>query len=202
MRAARSTRRRRTPEGARAEALASARALLLAEGPDAVTLQRVAADAGMTHSNLLHHFGTAGELRSNLMGMMVSELARALDRVVEHLRSDAAAPRTLIGMVFDAFETGGAGRLAAWIALTDNLDRLEPIENAVKSLVRGVEEKFAGVGASADVHRGVTSAVLLLALMAFGDSVIGGPLKDMLERDAAAPRKVAGFLLPKFFEMH
>jgi hypothetical protein len=31
--------------------------------------------------------------------------------------------------------------------------------------------------------------------------VIGEPLKDMLERERAAPRKIAALLLPKFFEI-
>jgi AcrR family transcriptional regulator len=163
-------------------------------------LQRVASDLGVTHSNLLYHFGSAAELRSNLMGTMVTELAGALDSVVASLHSDVAASRAVVDMVFDAFVERGAGRLAAWIALTDNLDLLKPIEDAVKSLVRGIEEKFAGAGAGAGVHRGVTSAVLLLALTAFGDSMIGGPLQSMLERDPAAPRKVVAFLLPRLFE--
>jgi AcrR family transcriptional regulator len=193
------TRRRRTPEEAKRESLAAAREILLAEGPDAVTLQHVGLKIGMTHSNLLHHFGSAGELQTALMEMMVRDLAVALDDAVTHLKSDQGAPRALIDMVFDAFDKGGAGRLAAWIVLTGNLEHLEPVERAVADLVKAVEEKFAHE--SGDPHLGVTSAVMFLALMAFGDSVIGGPLKDMLERERAAPRKIAAHMLPKFFEM-
>ncbi len=197
--AKRPTRRRRTPEEAKAEALQSARQLLLKDGPDAVTLQNVALDVGMSHSNILHHFGSAGELQSALMAMMVNDLATALDDAVAHLKSDAGAPRTLVDMVFDAFDKGGAGRLAAWIALSGNTDHLDPVARAIDDLVRAVEEKFAHeVG---DPHIGVTSAVLFLGLMAFGDAVIGEPLKDMLDRERAAPRKIAAILLPHFFEM-
>jgi TetR/AcrR family transcriptional regulator, repressor for neighboring sulfatase len=191
------TRRRRSALEARSEALTSARKLLIEQGPDAVTLKAVAADLGMTHTNLLHHFGTAGELQSELMSAMVRDLASALMEAVAHLRSDAGAPRALVDMVFDAFDKGGAGRLAAWIALSGNLGHLEPVRDAVAELVRAIEEKFALE--KGDPHLGVTSAVLFIALMAFGDSVIGEPLKDMLERERAASRKVAAFLLPKFF---
>lgn len=151
----------------------------------------------MTHSNLLHHFGTAGELQSELMSAMVRDLAAALMGAVAHLRSDQAAPRALIDLVFDAFDKGGAGRLAAWIALSGNLQYLEPVRAAVAELVSAVEDKFAYE--KGDPHLGVTSAVLFIALMALGDSVIGEPLKEMLERERAASRKVAAFLLPKFF---
>jgi AcrR family transcriptional regulator len=192
-------RRRRTPEEARAEALAAARKLLLQGGPDAVTLQRLAAELGMTHSNLLHHFGSAGELQSALMAMMVHDLTLALDNAVTHLKSDAGAPRALVDMVFDAFDKGGAGKLAAWIVLSGNTAHLESVEKAVDNLVKAVEEKFSLE--SGDPHLGVTSAVLFLALIAFGDAVIGEPLKDMLERERAAPRKIAALLLPKFFEI-
>jgi AcrR family transcriptional regulator len=190
-------RRRRSAEEARSEALASARKILIAHGPDAVTLKAVAADLGTTHTNLLHHFGTAGELQSELMSAMVRDLAEALMGAVVHLRSDAGAPRALVDMVFDAFDKGGAGRLAAWIALSGNLKYLEPVRAAVTELVSAIEEKF--VHEKGDPHMGVTSSVLFIAFMAFGDSVIGEPLKDMLERERAAPRKVAAFLLPKFF---
>ena len=192
-------RRRRTPDEAKTEALHSARAILLRKGPDAVTLQNVAAEIGMSHSNLLHHFGTAGELQSALMAMMVRDLMEALDDAVAHLRSDAGAPRSLVDMVFDAFDKGGAGRLAAWMALTSNTQHLDPVASAIGSLVQAIEEKFASEGG--DPHFGVTSAVLFLGLMAFGDAVIGEPLKTMLEREPAAPRKIAALLLPHFFEM-
>lgn len=192
-------RRRRSPEEAKSEALNAARDLLLKEGPDAVTLQHVAANIGMSHSNLLHHFGTAGELQSALMAMMVRNLAEALDEAVEHLKSDAGAPRSLVDMVFDAFDEGGAGRLAAWIALSGNVQHLDPVATAIEGLVRAIEDKFSKEGG--DPHAGVTSAVLFLGLMAFGDAIIGEPLKDMLERERTASRKVAAVLLPRFFEM-
>jgi TetR/AcrR family transcriptional regulator, repressor for neighboring sulfatase len=192
-----SHRRRRSAHEAREEALIAARQLLVERGPYAVTLKAVADELGMSHTNLLHHFGTAGELQSELMSAMVRDLAAALMGAVAHLRSDVAAPRALVDMVFDAFEKGGAGKLAAWIAFSGNFDYLEPVRHAVVELVRALEEKFAQE--EGDPRRGVTSAVLLIALMAFGDSVIGEPLKEMLDRERTASRKVAAFLLPKFF---
>jgi AcrR family transcriptional regulator len=190
-------RRRRSADEARKEALAAARKLLIARGPTAVTLKAVADELGTTHTNVLHHFGTAGVLQSELMSAMVRDLAAALMDAVAHLRSDAAAPRALVDMVFDAFDKGGAGTLAAWISLSGNLKYLDPVRVAVGELVSAIEEKFALE--KGDPHMGVTSAVLFVALMAFGDSVIGEPLKDMLERERTSTRKVAAFLLPKFF---
>jgi AcrR family transcriptional regulator len=190
-------RRRRSADEAREQAIASARRLLIERGPYAVTLKAVADDLGVSHTNVLHHFGSASELQSELMSAMVRDLAAALMGAVAHLRSDTGAPRALVDIVFDAFEKGGAGRLAAWIVLSDSLGYLEPVREAVAELVRALEEKFALE--KGDPHLGVTSAVLFIALMAFGDSLIGEPLKDMVDREPSAARKVAGFLLPKFF---
>lgn len=190
-------RRRRSADEAKGEALAAARKLLLARGPDAVTLKAVADELGVSHTNILHHFGTAGELQSALMSAMVRDLAVALMGAVAQLRSDTPAPRALIDIVFDAFEKGGAGRLAAWIVLSGNVRYLELVRDAVAELVRALEERFSGV--KGDTHLGVTSAVLFIALMAFGDSVIGEPLREMVDRERTATRKVTGFLLPKFF---
>lgn len=175
----------------------AARNLLIERGPDAVTLKAVADELGVSHTNILHHFGSAAELQSELMSAMVRDLASALMEAVAQLRSDAPAPRALIDIVFDAFDRGGAGRLAAWIVLSGNMRYLELARDAVVELVRALEDRFAHE--KGDPHRGVTSAVLFIALMAFGDSMIGEPLRKMLDRERAATRKVAGFLLPKFF---
>jgi AcrR family transcriptional regulator len=190
-------RRRRSADEARGEALAAARKLLLERGPYAVTLKAVADELGVSHTNILHHFGSAGELQSELMSTMVQDLEAALLGAAAHLRSDMAAPRALVDLVFDAFDRGGAGKLAAWIALSGNFDYLEPVREAVTELVRALQEKFALE--KGDPQLGVTSAVLFIALMAFGDAVIGEPLKEMVDREPTAGRKVAAFLLPKFF---
>lgn len=190
-------RRKRLPEEAREEALIAARRLLMERGPNAVTLAAVGKVVGMTHANVIHHFGSAAGLQSALMGSMVSDLTLALDDAVAHVRSDAAAPRALIDIVFDAFEKGGAGALAAWIALSQDLSQLEPVRKAVETLVEAIAEKFADEGEGA--RKRIQSAVLLIALMAFGDSVIGGPLRDMLGRKDDATRKITAQLLPTFF---
>lgn len=191
-------RRKRSPEEAREEALAAARDLLLTGGPKALTLSNVGKAVGMTHANVIHHFGSAGDLQTALMGSMVKDLSSAIEVAVAHVRSDEAAPRQLVDIVFDAFEQGGAGRLAAWIALSQDLGHLEPVRNNVQSLVGAIMDR-AGLE-DEQARRRITSAVLLIALVAFGDSVIGEPLREMLGRDKEAARRVTARLLPTFFE--
>lgn len=187
-------RRRRTPEEARREAITSARKLLLSGGPDAMTLAAVAADIGVTHANLIHHFGSAAGLQSALMGSMVLDLTEALDAAIVRLRTDEGAPLELVNSVFDAFASGGAGRLAAWIALSGDLSHLEPVREAVLALVAAVQEKFSDDSEAA--RQKISSAVLFIALSAFGDALIGEPLRGMLDQGEDATRKVVAQLLP------
>jgi len=188
-------RRRRAPDEARREAVDAARALLLSGGPTAVTLSAVAAEIGVTHANLIHHFGSAAGLQSALMGSMVADLGQALETAVTRLRTDDGAPMELINAVFDAFAEGGAGRLAAWIALSGDLTHLDPVRDAVNNLVNAIAEKMGDDG---EARERIGSAVLFIALSAFGEALIGPPLRAMLDQPDDAGRKVVASLLPSF----
>src|SRR5262245_34499178 len=142
---------RRTPEEARTLALASARRLLLVEGPDAITLQAVATDLGMSHTNLIHHFGSAAGLQSELMRQMMSELTATIESAVMRLRAGKGEMRDFVDIVFDAFDRGGAGRLAAWLILSGESGRLAPVGEVVRDYIDSVER---GADADADA-RGV-----------------------------------------------
>lgn len=190
-------RRRRAPDEARREAVDAARALLLSGGPTAVTLSAVAAEIGVTHANLIHHFGSAAGLQSALMGSMVADLGQALETAVTRLRTDDGAPMELINAVFDAFAEGGAGRLAAWIALSGDLTHLEPVRDAVNNLVNAIAEKMGDDG---EARERIGSAVLFIALSAFGEALIGPPLRAMLDQPDDAGRKVVASLLPSFIK--
>src|SRR3546814_5934762 len=59
-------RRKRSGAEVREEGLVAARGLLLDRGPAAVTLANVGQAIGMSHANVLHHFGSAAGLQSAL----------------------------------------------------------------------------------------------------------------------------------------
>jgi AcrR family transcriptional regulator len=187
---------RRTPEEARTLALTSARRLLLAEGPDAITLQAVAGDLGMSHTNLIHHFGSASGLQSELMRQMVSELTTTIESAVMRLRTGKGEVKDFVNIVFDAFDRGGAGRLAAWMALTGESMHLAPIGEVVRDYIDSVERTADGEGDAAAIHERVTSATLFVTVAALGDAIIGNELRKMVGRERDAVRKLMGALLP------
>lgn len=191
---------RRTPEEARTLALASARRMLLADGPNSITLQSVATDLGMSHTNLIHHFGSAAGLQSELMRQMMSELTAAIESAVMRLRAGKGEFRDFVDIVFDVFDRGGAGRLAAWIVLSGEASRLAPVGEVVRDSIDSVERGADPGVAAHDVHQRVTSATLLVTMAALGDAIIGNQLRRMVGRERDAVRKIIGKLLPVVLE--
>lgn len=181
----REKRRNRGGDEARRAGLVAARELLLTGGPTAITLANVGRAIGMSHTNVIHHFGSAADLQSALMGSMIDDLTTALDEIVAIVREDAAAPKVLVDQVFDAFDKGGAGRLAAWIALSGDNQQLAPVRAAVRNLVAAFSEKLP------DYVPEIRQAVLMLSICAFGDAVIGPDIREMLDEPDGAMRDIA-----------
>lgn len=187
-------RRKRSGAEVREEGLAAARRLLLDRGPAAVTLANVGDEIGMSHANVLHHFGSAAGLQSSLMGSMVNDLTTALDDVVDLLQTDAAAPRTIADRVFDAFDKGGAGPLAAWIVLSGDVGQLDPVRKAVRELVDALITRSQEEAAPERVR----AVVMMMAVCAFGDAVIGSHVRAMLDQEDDAMRDLVAHILPLF----
>ncbi len=172
-------RRRLSPDESRAAAIAAARALLLEAGPQAVTLKAVADKIGRTHANVLHHFGSAAGLQSELARSIAEEVTAAVAVSVERARQHQADAREIVDQTFDAFGDGGAGALAAWMILSGNRDALNPILDAIRALV-------TQLSVAHEDHQ-VPDSTLWLVLLALGDSLLGGPIAQALglERDTA-----------------
>jgi AcrR family transcriptional regulator len=191
-------RTRRQPDEVRSAALESARKLLIEQGPDAITLKAVALDLGMTHTNLIHHFGSAEGLQSALMREMVSNLTATMENAIARFRAGAGDVREFVDIVFDAFDKGGAGRLIAWLIVSGNAQLFAPIGDVVRDYIMHVEQgSHIDATQAADMHRRFTSAMLFMVITAFGDAIIGDSMHAMVGRERDAVRAVARDLLPQ-----
>lgn len=178
-----SPRKRLSPEESRDAAIEAARALLLEEGPQAVTLKAVATRIGRTHANLLHHFGSAADLQRALIKHLADSItARILD-AAKRARANDQDPREVVDLTFDAFARG-AGAMASWMILSGNQDALDPILDAIHALVDELATDQGYDGASATTLREET---LQLVLTALGDALLGGPMSKAL----GLPRETA-----------
>jgi AcrR family transcriptional regulator len=180
------SRKRLSPEESRSAAIEAARRLLLAAGPQAVTLKAVAAEVGRTHANLLHHFGSAAGLQGALARSIADSVTSTIAEAVERARAGETDARNIVDGTFDAFDREGAGALAAWMILTGNRDALNPILDSIRSLVAQLS-----IGHE---ERHVAESTLSLVLNALGDSLLGAPIAEALglprdtARDLAAAR--------------
>ena len=155
--------------------MASARRLLLAHGPEALTLPLVARDLGMTHGNLTHHFGTISALHGALIAAMAKRIAAIAEAAAPGFRSGVVPAETVVETVFRAFDEEGAGRLVAWLAATGRMEGLEPFFAAVARSVATLREaEPAGVDREAQ-GAGIIAAGLLTS--ALGAALIGAPLQ-------------------------
>ena len=170
-------RRRRTAEQSREEALVAAQRLLIDGGPEAVTLQAVAAVLGMTHANLIHRFGSAAGLQSALMAKMVDDLSDTIRQAADRWRTAGGTPSDLVEPVFQAFRDAGGAQLAARIALSGSRENLAPIAMALNELTSDLIDVEPAIE---DSRKAIARWTLLIVLMAFGDALIGGPLRAML----------------------
>jgi AcrR family transcriptional regulator len=179
------TRKRLPQHESRIAALEAARALLIESGPQAVTLKAVAAKMGRTHANLLHHFGTAGQLQSALAQYLAQAICATIAAAVRANRAGTGSAREVVDVTFAAFDREGGGALAAWMALTGNEDALDPIVEAIHDMVDELD-------ASGTVRREVTLTLVLLAL---GNAQMGGPLARALGLPPETAREMAYRLL-------
>ncbi len=175
-------RERLSPDQSRAAALEAARRLLIADGPQAVTLKAVAAEVGKTHANLLHHFGSARGLQTALAEMMAETITAKIGETVIRARRGETDGREIVNMTFDAFDKEGAGALASWMILSGDRSALDPILEAIHRLVDQI-------GPHED--RPVHEITLSLVLIALGDALLGAPMADALELPRDTARRMA-----------
>jgi TetR/AcrR family transcriptional regulator, repressor for neighboring sulfatase len=110
-------RRRRDVVVVRAEILDAAERLMVDVGPDGVRLQDVADAVGVTHSNVLHHFGNKEAIIRALVERSFEAMrAEIVQAIVE---TDDAGDR--LGALFEglarALSTRGHARLLFWLTL-------------------------------------------------------------------------------------
>jgi len=177
------SRERLTQRESRSAALDAARRLLIEHGPQAVTLKAVAAEIGKTHANLLHHFGSAAGLQSELARTMAEQVTGSIAETVDLAREGEADPREIVDRVFDVFGKEGAGALAAWMILSGNRDALDPILTSIHRLVDRLGQRNEG--------HPVHETTLWLVLAALGDSLLGAPMAQALGLSPVKARELA-----------
>ncbi|WP_157775432.1 TetR/AcrR family transcriptional regulator [Melittangium boletus] len=189
-------RKRRDAESARAEILDAAEKRLVSAGPSGIRLQEVAADAGVSHPTVLHHFGS----REALVDAVVARALRSINaRLIEALqasRGEEVELTRMLDAVFDSMGASGQGRVLMWLALEGrHVEGDEVTLSAVVDAAQALRESRRG-RKKAPPREDTAHLVVLAALVLTGLPVLGPTLlrNSGLDNDADAMRRFRGFL--------
>jgi AcrR family transcriptional regulator len=183
--------RRRKPDAVREEALATGRRLLAQGGPGAITLKAIGAEMGMSHANLIHHFGSAEAFQDQLKSALVQELTQNATALVHRYRAGQVRIADIVDTVFAAYSSGGIGTLVAWSAMTKTGHEDHGLNQAILELVTVLEGIMAGPQASSRAR----AAVSLVTFLALGESLIGDSLAKTMGSDKNEMRDLTVWIL-------
>jgi AcrR family transcriptional regulator len=177
---------RRSAEEARNAILDAAERRLIQSGPAGIRLQEVAAEAGMSHPTVLHHFGS----REGLVKAAVERLFRTLDASVisalAEVSTDESGAEVLLNRLADALRRGGHARALAWLTLADyphdQRGEFEIVVDAVheKRIAACIEK-----GQPKPSREDSLFTVLLTSFTLLGEALVGRRLYESVGRDEA-----------------
>ncbi len=179
-------RRRRTAEVARREILDAAKKRLMEGGPDNVRLKQIGEDIGLSHSSILHHFGSRDALMEDLRNDAFGALARDLaKRMAAPTKGDPTID--FFEKVAQTLGEQGYGRLLAWQLMSGNLPNRGSVGTAVLGpdgsggLLSGLADQLQSMRAARAAHHGeaepdATETKRIVAMMActlLGEALAG-----------------------------
>jgi AcrR family transcriptional regulator len=171
-------RRRLDAEAARALILDATEKRLVVVGPSGIRLQEVAADAGVSHPTVLHHFGSRELLVKAVIARSLHAINAALVEAIESSSGDETQLEGVLESVAVALEESGHGRVILWLALeghrVDAADvRLIDVVEATHTL-RLAHKK----NAKRPTREDTAHTVVLAALALVGGSVLAPALLE------------------------
>ena len=168
------TRRRRTAAETRSLILEAAERRLLGGGPEAVRLQEIAADAGISHPAILHHFGS----REGLVEAMISRgLASLQAQFLEGWPSQKVPDiEGTLDRFYEVASRRRVARLLAWLILSGQSSQAMKqgiLRPAAERMHAGRVRKAEKEGRPLPDLAESLFATALLSIIVLGDSLFG-----------------------------
>jgi len=181
-------RRRLVAADAREAILAAAEGLLVDVGPDALRLTEVATRAGVSHPNVLYHFGSVAELQAQLAQRVAVRLATEVAAAFESGIKDAMPIERAVESVFRVFDGGGYARLVAWLELSRNKPTWEALGGKLALLTSLIKADPAFAGdANEPLRRRVVPVIELVIVAAIGYGLSGRTVSEFFAPDERRP---------------
>jgi AcrR family transcriptional regulator len=207
-------RRRRTAPEARRAILEAAQKRLAEWGPEEIRLQDIAADLGISHPAILHHFGSREVLMRELSRHAFEALNRDLVAALSQ-REPTGDVSAWLEKVFETLRDRGHARLLAWSTLTGRLgpepgrspdDDPRLLQDLAKAVYARRVTDAQDAGEEPPVFEETVFAVQLVSAALLGDALMGGVLRRSagLDSDDATQERfrrwlaqqVSGLLVP------
>lgn len=167
-------RARRSAEDARTAILDATERRLVERGPAGLRLQEIAADVGVSHPTILHHFGSRERLVEAVVKRRVSAMKQEVILALLGAQQGEHAMLALFERLYATLGPGGHARVVAFLALEGPMPGAQP-----ESLLPLAEATHAARLVRRDPEGPPPSledtyfAVLLSALALFGESIAG-----------------------------
>ncbi len=148
---------------------------------------------GITHPNVLYHFGSANELQSQLAQRIAVRLAADVARVLEAQAGGRTPVNDAVAAVFHVFGDDGYAKLLAWLVLTGNEPTFDALRTKLDFLRQVVSSHPALRGPENEGRRRrVVSSMELVICAAIGYGLSGRALDGLFDEDPLRP-SVGGY---------
>lgn len=174
---------------ARAEILDAAEKRLREVGPAGIRLHDVAADVGVSHPTVLHHFGSREALVQSVIERRIGSLERdLLTEMAVRAGSEEDPVASMLECVARTLGEGGHARVVAWLSLAGHDVRKEDgagFESIAKATHELRKTRWKARGKVPEYEDSYFT-VLLAGLAMFGDAIAGPLLRGEPDATEAA----------------
>ncbi len=190
-------RRRLSASAAQRRILEAAEKQLIEGGPEAVRVQTLARELGVTDAAIYHHFESRQGLLDALLRHAGRGLKESISGVVERFDAQHLRVEEIADLILDVYERRGYARLALWLRLSGWRERgsgmFQPLAEALHDArVRNADE----YGAPRPDFEDTLFAVVLLNSSLFAEAWIGSAMRRSagLSADAATRERYRRWL--------
>jgi AcrR family transcriptional regulator len=172
---------RRSADDARRQILEAAERRLVAGGPDAVRVQTVARDVGISDANVHYHFGNREGLLEALLRHCGHRLRADLMTVVSRWDAESLDMRELVDLFDDSYDHRQYARLTAWMRLDGWQPRGSGMLRAhAEALHSARAARAVTVGGPGPSVEDTQFVLALVSLVVWAETLIGDSMLRMV----------------------